>query len=176
MCPQKHHRRSIRLPEYDYSQCGAYFVTICTRNGEPILAKTEKPPVGVALAATHLLESPPNPEPDSAFRFELTTIGEIVDRNWRMLPERFPTVSLDEYVIMQNHFHGIVVINEWDRSRERDVGKRLGAGDRVGAGDRGGARPTPTEALRRGIFFRAICPNLAFFYHSYDNVVPVMET
>ena len=94
----------------------------------------------------------------------------------------FPMISLDEYVIMPNHFHGIVVINEWDRSRERDVGKRLGAMERVGAGKRGGAgdrvgaRPTPTEALRRGIFFRAICPNLAFFYHSYDNVVPVMET
>ena len=152
--PQKHHRRSIRLAEYDYSQCGAYFVTICTRNGDPILANAEKPPVGVALAATHTLESalaatltlqtPPNPEPDSAFRFELTTIGEIVDRNWRMLPERFPTVSLDEYVIMQNHFHGIVVINEWDRSRERDAGKRVGAMERVGAGKRVGARPTPT--------------------------------
>ena len=92
----------------------------------------EKPAVGVALAATLTLQTPPNLEPDSAFRFELTTIGEIVDRNWRMLPERFPTVSLDEYVIMPNHFHGIVVINEWDRSRERDAGKRVGA------------RPTPT--------------------------------
>ncbi|ASQ90382.1 hypothetical protein CHL67_05105 [Prosthecochloris sp. GSB1] len=52
-------------------------------------------------------------------------------------------VSLDEYVIMPNHFHGIVVINEFDESRQGDTaGKRVGAMERVGAGDRVGARPT----------------------------------
>jgi len=132
--PQKHHRRSIRLVEYDYSKGGAYFVTICTRNGNQILANPQKPDVnvGVALAATHPLNTPPNPEPDSAHRFELTPIGEIVDRNWRMLPERFPMVSLDEYVIMPNHLHGIVFINESDKPEFRDGRKRVGA------------RPTPT--------------------------------
>jgi hypothetical protein len=61
---QKHHRRSIRLAEYDYSKGGAYFVTICTRNGEQILSKPPKPvpAVGVALAATHSPETPPNLE------------------------------------------------------------------------------------------------------------------
>ncbi|RXK88265.1 hypothetical protein EST62_03950 [Chlorobaculum sp. 24CR] len=138
--PSKHHRRSIRLADYDYSKGGAYFVTICIRNGDQILANPPKPipPVGVALAATRLLETPPNPEPDSALRFDLTPIGEIVDRHWRTLPEWFPMVSLDEYVVMPNHLHGIVVINESEQSRQRDAGKRVGAGDRVGA------RPTPT--------------------------------
>ena len=134
---QKHHRRSIRLAEYDYSKGGEYFVTICTRNSEQILSNPPKPDVniGVALAATHLLETPPNPEPDSAFQFELTPIGEIVDRNWRTLPERFPVISLDEYVIMPNHLHGIVFINESDQSRQGDAGKRVGA------------RPTPTAQI-----------------------------
>jgi putative transposase len=131
---QKHHRRSIRLAEYDYSKGGAYFITICTRNGEPILANAQKPGVNVwvALAATHPLETPPNPESDSVLQFELTPIGEIVDHNWRMLPVRFSMVSLDEYFIMPNHLHGIMVINESDQSQQRDAGKRVGA------------RPTPT--------------------------------
>ena len=134
---QKHHRRSIRLPEYDYSKGGAYFITICTRNGDQILANTQKSDVnvGVALAATHLLDMPPNLEPDSALQFELTPIGEIVDRNWRTLPERFPVISLDEYVIMPNHLHGIVFINESDKPEFRDGGKRVGA------------RPTPTAPI-----------------------------
>ena len=109
--PQKHHRRSIRLPGYDYSKCGAYFVTICSRNGELILAKDVKS-VGVALAATPDLERRDELEIDPVKRFELTAIG------WRELPERFPAVSLDEYVIMPNHFHGIVIINESDQSRK----------------------------------------------------------
>jgi len=136
--PQKHHRRSIRLPEYDYSKGGAYFVTICTRNSEQILSNPPKPQksdVGVALAATHPLETPPNPEPDSALQFELTPIGKIVDCNWRTLPERFPVISLDEYVIMPNHLHGIVFINESDQSRQGVAGKRVGA------------RPTPTAPI-----------------------------
>jgi len=135
--PQKHHRRSIRLVEYDYSKGGAYFVTICIRNDDQILANPPKPipPVGVALAATHLLETPPNPEPCSALQFELTPIGEIVERNWRTLPERFPMVSLDEYVIMPNHLHGILFINEGSASRQGDAGERVGA------------RPTPTAPI-----------------------------
>jgi hypothetical protein len=78
---QKNHRRSIRLAEYDYSKGGAYFVTICTRNGGQILSKPPKPApaAGVALAATHSPETSSNTEPDSALRFELTPIGEIVE-------------------------------------------------------------------------------------------------
>jgi REP element-mobilizing transposase RayT len=141
---QKHHRRSIRLAEYDYSKGGAYFVTICIRNGGLILSKPPKPVpvVGVALAATHSYESPPNPnpKPDTAYPFELTPIGGIVDRNWQALPERFPMVSLDEYVIMPNHLHGILLINEQDQSGHCVAVKRVGA------------RPTPTLGAVVGAF------------------------
>ncbi|TNJ37491.1 hypothetical protein FGF66_10650 [Chlorobaculum thiosulfatiphilum] len=139
---QKHHRRSIRLPEYDYSKGGAYSVTICTRNGDLILINPPKlvPAVGVALAATQSPEMFPNLEPDTAHLLELTPIGEIVDRNWRTLTERFPMVSLDEYVIMPNHLHGIVVINEQDQSEQCDAEKRVGA------------RPTPTLGAVVGAF------------------------
>ena len=68
---------------------------ICTRNGDTILAKDVKS-VGVALAATPDLGRRTELETDPAQRFELTAIGEIVDRNWLELSERFPTVTLDK--------------------------------------------------------------------------------
>lgn len=59
---------------------------------------------------------PPNPEPDSTLRFELTAIGEIVERHWRTLLERFPMVSLGEYVIIPNHVYSVAFINKRDQS------------------------------------------------------------
>jgi REP element-mobilizing transposase RayT len=76
--PQRHHRRSIRLFGYDYSQPGAYFVTICTYNRELSL--------------------------------EAEQVEEIVRSAWASLPARFPHVVLDEFVIMPNHIHGIVIL------------------------------------------------------------------
>lgn len=77
--PDIHHRRSIRLKDYDYSQAGACFVTICTR--------------------------------DRSYCFEeFGQLRQIVEAQWQTLPERFPVVTLDAYVIMPNHFHGIIVI------------------------------------------------------------------
>ena len=94
-----HHRRSIRLKNYDYSQPGAYFITICTHNGTSIFG--------------NVLND----------QMCLNDNGEIVQRLWNTLPERFPTVELDFYVVMPNHIHGIVVqaihqqISSTDNSR-----------------------------------------------------------
>jgi len=82
----KHHRRSIRLPEYDYTQEGAYYITICIRNRESLFGKI------------------------SNGRMVLTKCGEIAERCWNVLPEFFPDVVLNEFVIMPNHFHGIIII------------------------------------------------------------------
>jgi len=79
-------RRSIRLPEYDYCQSGAYFVTICTRERECLLGQIERGQV------------------------VLSDSGEIAQSVWIGLPNRFPSVTLDEYVIMPNHIHGIVLV------------------------------------------------------------------
>ncbi len=98
---EKHHRRSIRLPEYDYSSNGAYFVTICTRNRECILSETNQP-VGAGLAPAH--------DPASAYDLRLTAAGIIVQRNWEDIPARHIGVEIDEYVIMPSHLHGIIVI------------------------------------------------------------------
>jgi putative transposase len=76
--PQIHHRRSIRLPGYDYSQPGAYFLTICTYNRQLSLQTDE--------------------------------VKEAVRSVWLGLPARFPRVLLDEFVIMPNHLHGIIIL------------------------------------------------------------------
>jgi putative transposase len=86
--PRAHQRRSIRLKGYDYAQPGAYFVTICTANRQPILGEIV----------------------NGAMR--LSAAGNNVEQEWRRLVRHFPNIRLDAYVIMPNHLHGIIVINE----------------------------------------------------------------
>ena len=71
-----HNRHSIRLPTYDYTHAGAYFVTICTHSRELLL--------------DHRL------------------IRQIVSDAWRDLARRFPSVRLDQFVVMPNHVHAII--------------------------------------------------------------------
>ncbi len=84
--PDKHHRRSIRLKEYDYAQPGAYFVTVCTYQRECLLGRIESGQV------------------------VLSDAGEMARSVWDGLPERFPSIGLDECVVMPNHVHGIVLV------------------------------------------------------------------
>jgi len=85
--PKYHHRRSIRLPGYDYTQPGAYFVTICTHDGEPLFGEVVD---GIMQ---------PN-------RF-----GRIVQVCWFNLPRHYPHVILDEFVVMPTHAHMIIVLD-----------------------------------------------------------------
>ena len=80
-------RRSIRLKGYDYSSPGAYFVTVCTRDRLPLFGKVEN---------TEII---------------LTPIGGIVEAFWRLIPRHFEGVSLDVYVVMPNHLHGVIVLS-----------------------------------------------------------------
>ncbi len=84
--PAKHHRRSIRLAQYDYSQTGAYFVTICAHERNCLFGDVV----------------------DADMR--LSDAGCLVQTAWDELPGRFPGVELDGFVTMPNHVHGIVVI------------------------------------------------------------------
>ena len=87
-------RKQIRLPEYDYSSAGVYFVTICTHEKRRILSD-------VVVGAIH--ESP-------AAEVRLTPAGEIVQRVLNSLPERFPDLQIDHSVIMPNHIHMLLRI------------------------------------------------------------------
>ncbi len=82
------HRRSMRLQNYDYAQPGAYFVTVCTQDREMMFGKIENDAM------------------------QLNSAGKHAESVWNTLPERFPGVELDEYVIMPNHVHGIITLLE----------------------------------------------------------------
>jgi len=87
---EKHHRRSIRLPDYDYTSPGAYFVTICTHQGELLFGKS----MGEAVV--------------------LSEYGQIAHEEWVASEHIRREIELDAFVIMPNHLHGIVWIREID--------------------------------------------------------------
>ena len=84
--PEKHHRRSIRLPEYDYAGPGAYFVTICTQGRVCLFGEV----------VNHTMV------PNDA--------GRMLQTAWDELPDRFPGVDIDAFVVMPNHIHGIIAL------------------------------------------------------------------
>ena len=83
--PEKHHRRSIRLKGYDYGQAGAYYVTICTHERRMLFGDIN------------------NGE------MHLNDLGQVAQWIWNALPEYFPTIELDQFVVMPNHLHGILI-------------------------------------------------------------------
>jgi len=86
--PYKHHRHSIRLKGYDYTQAGGYYVTIVAQGRECFFGAIR------------------NGE------MELNDVGQMVVKWWDELPHKFPSVTADMFVVMPNHFHGILVIHE----------------------------------------------------------------
>ena len=103
-------RRSMRLPGYDYAQGGAYFITVCTAARRCCLGE---------IAGTTV---------------RLTAAGRIVAEEWVRTAELRPGVSLDEFVVMPNHVHGVLVLLP-----------SVGATRRVAPG-RGGASPLRSGA------------------------------
>jgi REP element-mobilizing transposase RayT len=104
--PDIHHRHSSRLRDYDYSAAGAYFVTICTQGRECLFGEV----IDGAMV--------------------LNDAGRMVLGMWRALPERFPNVATDEFVVMPNHVHGIILLN--DRRGEPRVRPISGFGMKQG--------------------------------------------
>ncbi|MDR1022146.1 MAG: hypothetical protein LBL94_02575 [Prevotellaceae bacterium] len=86
--PNIHHRRSIRLKGYDYSQAGLYFVTICCQDRICRFGKIEN---GDMI---------------------LNDLGKIAYDEWIKLQERYPRVLLDVFQIMPNHVHGIIGLDD----------------------------------------------------------------
>jgi putative transposase len=86
--PDKHKRRSIRLKGHDYSAAGTYFITLCTHQRDCLFGEIAD---GV---------------------MQLNTLGEIVQTHWMRLPKHHPNLQLDAFVVMPNHFHGILVLTQ----------------------------------------------------------------
>ena len=101
--PEIHHRRSIRLKDYDYTQEGAYFITICTKDKQCIFGDIKQG------------------------EMKLNLLGTIADECWQEIPQHFPHINLDVFVIMPNHIHGILWIVKTipKEDKTRDYGKMI---------------------------------------------------
>lgn len=107
--PAVHNRHSIRLPGYDYTRPGAYFLTILAHKKEHLFGNVIK---GVV---------------------QLSPVGEIVQEQWQKIPTHFPDVLLDAFVIMPNHIHGILVITEGAASMGKGKAFDLGSSHKSNA-------------------------------------------
>ncbi len=85
-------RKSLRLPGYDYSRDGAYFITVCVENHQCLFGEVKD---GQVI---------------------LNVYGQIVNDVWQGLPNYVPDIYLDEFVVMPNHFHGILFIEKLPES------------------------------------------------------------
>ncbi|MCC7455048.1 MAG: transposase [Crocinitomix sp.] len=79
---------SARLRNWDYSSKGAYFITICTQNRAHLFGEI----IGCEM--------------------QLNETGQLAEKFWMEIPAHFPFVELGNFVVMPNHFHGILIINE----------------------------------------------------------------
>jgi putative transposase len=107
--PDIHHRRSIRLQGYDYSGAGAYFITICTQNRECLFGNII---VGATPRGCPVL-SPrgcPIPTPRAGPEMVLNPAGAMVQTVWDEIPIHYTGTEIDEFVVMPNHIHGIIII------------------------------------------------------------------
>jgi putative transposase len=95
---ETHHRRSIRLPDYDYSSPGAYFITICTPR--------------IELLFGDVVEG----------EMALNQWGQIAHEQWLASEEIRHELKLDAFVVMPNHIHGIVWIATTDDASRTPVG------------------------------------------------------
>src|SRR5690349_10071234 len=77
-------RRTIRLRDYDYSQAGAYFVTVCAYQRECVFGQV------------------------TDVEMQCNSVGRIVTDIWYSLPSRFAGLMLDEFIVMPNHVHGVL--------------------------------------------------------------------
>jgi putative transposase len=87
-------RQTIRLQNYDYSHPGMYFITICTHQREPILG---------VIDAGYVIP---------------TDAGKFVEQTWLALPNRFPNLKTDEFVLMPNHVHAILFLEAQQSSQK----------------------------------------------------------
>jgi len=103
--PEKHHRRSLRLAGYDYSRAGAYYVTVCARDRQCLF--------GEVIAG----------------EMKMNEFGQMVFEEWFKTGEMRPHIQLDAFVVMPNHIHGILVLDDGgtlqlDRSFDRPTPRR----------------------------------------------------
>ncbi len=103
----KHHRQSYRLKSYDYSSQGAYFITITTHDREYVFGDIQNG------------------------KMELNGYGQILQEIWNHLPRYFPSIDLDEFIIMPNHIHGIISVGAPFMAPFHDMAPLIGINEGV---------------------------------------------
>ena len=101
--PEIHHRRSIRLADYDYSQTGFYFITLCTHQKQYLFGEIRNN------------------------KMYVNQIGKVVQEEWLQSATIRKEIELDEWVIMPNHLHGIVIINSINNQDKEVIHQEQGA-------------------------------------------------
>jgi REP element-mobilizing transposase RayT len=120
--PEIHHRHSIRLPNYDYSRPGYYFVTMCAHEKECSFGDIKNNNI------------------------VLNNVGKMVEKKWYDLPVHFPGIELDRMVIMPNHLHGIIIITD---CRRGNTNHPLILVDMIGLSPRDGVFPPLPIAITK---------------------------
>ncbi len=128
---REYHRKPIRLKDYDYSQAGAYFITICSAGRDCLFGEVEED------------------------EMRLNEAGKIVADEWKRSAEIRREIELDEFIVMPNHIHGIVIITKPNvgatgRSPLRDDTQRRDDNDRGRSPLRSGPVPKSIGAFVAG--------------------------
>ena len=127
------YRKSLRLKAYDYSQPGAYFVTLVTHNRNPLFGEITD-------------------------EMLLNAQGRSISESWIWLETRHPFVELDEYVVMPNHLHGIISITDHDKQR-KSLGQLIGAFKTKTTKQANLLLSTPGQMLWQRNFFERVIRN-----------------
>ena len=100
-------RKELRLPAYDYSDYGVYFITICCNGSKKYLGKLSP----VFSCPEEKIFTP---------LFENTAIGKFVERTWHEIPNYYPYVIDDAFTLMPDHIHGILIWKDKSFSGVKD--------------------------------------------------------
>lgn len=91
-------KNSLRKPDTDYTQSGSYFVTICTQKRR------------YSLGSIH-----------QATMYQ-SQLGQLAQKYWQQIPVHYSTVRLDDFVVMPNHLHGLVVLDDSPNIKNPHIG------------------------------------------------------
>lgn len=147
--PDIHHRRSIRLCDYDYGAAGFYFVTICVHERRALFGT-------IIDGIMHLNDA-----------------GRMVEDEYHRLSDHYPHIKCHEYVIMPNHFHAIIqitdgVVGAGSACPEMGIQPVCKQGGQIGQAD-----PAPTRhTLGKSLDISNIkLPNASIYPPAYGNVI-----
>lgn len=127
---QVRRRRSIRLKHYDYSQPGAYFITVVTKNRDCLFGKV------------------------NCGQMQESEFGKIVQEAWSDLPHHYPYITLDEFILMPNHVHAILVLNAEEACKGGSISSDKSKASRLEKREEDltfGIKTRPYKTIRHGI-------------------------